>query len=467
MSAQTAYKFNQDYSPEMEMGVLGAIILESDAYARVYGLVSEDCFYDADHVLIFNTIVEMKEAGEALDLLTITHYVYKKGVMMMKGYSSAYYLSHVAMSVLSSAHIESHSLILRQLAAKRLMVQLTQSGIDHAADVFESATEIQAKLKKVMEITAVDDWRNAMEVAKQYLQHRQEVEDNRGAVGISTSFKSLDALNGGFRPGNFVILAARPGIGKSAIMGGIAVNTARNGLPVGIITLEMTNVELFGRMLSYESGVSHSIIDREVFGDQGQQQNIYETLQRLTKYPIHFSEKAQVDINDIRFKAEKLIKRHGIKLLMIDYLQLIEETSGKKNRNRENAVADISRGLKVLAKEMQVPVIALAQLNRESDKSATGKPRMSHLRESGSLEQDADVIMLLHRDYKTGKLVDENHNSTERQADLIIDKWRNGATTELKLEFNPETMRFSEPGEYNFGPAPFDNPRAGITNVYQ
>src|SRR5690606_27095806 len=203
-------------------------------------------------------------------------------------------------------------------------------------------------------------------------------------------------------------LAARPSVGKSALAGGIALHTARHEGPVGFISLEMSTEEVFGRMVSADSNEPYSTVDRDVLLEERQRRHMYDSVDRLSGLPIFFSDRAQVNVHDIRARAETLKRRHGIKLLIVDYLQLIEETNARgANRNREQQISEISRGLKKIAMNLHIPVIALSQLNRESEHRQNKRPLLSDLRESGSLEQDADIVMLLHRDWRCGITTDE------------------------------------------------------------
>jgi replicative DNA helicase len=283
-------------------------------------------------------------------------------------------------------------------------------------------------------------WITSQQAATRFLNERQQMIDNNGRVGISTTFPKLDNCNAGFRPGNLVLLAARPSVGKSAVAAGIAIETARNSLPVGILNLEMTIEETFGRMVSLDSGIHHSAIERDTRLDE---QTLLQHVTGIAQLPIYFSPNIRMNIRDITSAAEYLKRKRDIQLLVIDYLQLIEEDANNKTI-REQEVRKISRGLKTLAMSLRIPIIALSQLNRKSDERSDKRPSMSDLRESGALEQDADVIMLLHRDWRSGIVTTPDGRSTEYDADLLVPKWRNGSPCNIKLHFHPQTMKFSQ-----------------------
>ncbi len=330
--------------------------------------------------------------------------------------------------------------MLRELAARRKMIQLTTHRFN-GDDVLQGADEIQEALNEALHIRHSEDWQDASGAAVKLMQHIDDIA-NQDAVGVSTGFPTLDDLNGGFRPGQLVVIGARPSVGKSALMGGMAMGAARQGKRVGIISLEMPVQEIFGRMVSSEAQMPFTILDRYGIQNEGQQTILSNTISTMATLPIYFSDAGQCTIHDIRAKAEQMKQRHGLDILMLDYLQLVEETD--KYRSREQGIAQISRGLKMLAMNLEIPVVALSQLNRASEQRADKRPNMADLRESGAIEQDADIVMLLHRDWRVGIYQNEWGNSTRNDADLIICKWRNGQPQDLKLHFEGETMRFSE-----------------------
>lgn len=438
------FQQHTDYDEAMERSVLGVCLLEPEAFGSVYGTLTPDCFYKPTHHQVYDAMHTLWQSGQPVDLLTLTRQMYDSKLLQLDGDNTAYYLTRLMQDVVNSAHLHQWCRSLRSLAARRRLITLTSSGL-HSDDIYTTATHIQEQLQQALEVHQPDEWINTGTAAKALTEHMDAVK-GKEMIGISTTFRSIDKMNGGFRPGQLVVIGARPSVGKSALMGAIATEAARQGNSVGIISLEMPAQDLFGRILSYDSKVAFSEIDRNRLRDDTDRRNMHGSMQSLATLPIWFSERTQVNIHDIRARAEKLKRSHGLKLLIVDYLQLVEEnTSG--NRSREQGISAISRGLKMLAMNLEIPVIALSQLNRESENRAHKKPTMADLRESGAIEQDADIIMLLHRDWRCGIHTDAHGNSTERQADLIIAKWRNGSVTDIKLTFDPQTMRFGEEGE--------------------
>jgi len=438
------FKEHLDYDTELEEKVLGVFLMEPQAYSLVISILREECFYNFKTREIYKAIREMYEKGYSIDYLVVQRYFFDKGIDKLQESNIPYYITILQSGVVSSAHLVTWCLMLRELAANRLMYELKNSG-SLKGDAFEEATKIEEQLRQIMDVKVTDDWVHISKVAVKLTKHMDAVKDNNGEMGISTSIPILDKLNGGFRDTNLIVIGARPSVGKSAFMGRIAIHAAFKKKTVGVISLEMDDKDIFARNVSAESDVDFWRIDRNAFDyEEEQRVKVYDAMSRLSTLPIYFSDTAQVSLTDIRAKAERLKIKNGINLLIIDYLQLIEPEN-ISNRNREQEVSKICRGLKVLAMNMKIPVIILAQLNRQSEeKGGDKKPQLHHLRESGSIEQDADVVMFLHRDWVCGIKENENGGSTEGEADLLIRKWRNGSTTEIKLNFQGATMKFTE-----------------------
>lgn len=436
----TGYAAYIDYDIELEKAVLGVCLAEPRAYSKVYGILNQECFYDDNNRAIIIAMHEVWHDGHPVDMMTVTRRLYEKKITTLGQLNTGYYMSLLCDAVVNSAHLQYWCIKLRELAARRLMIQLTSTRFK-GIDVLDGAADIQERLQQTLLLRSANDWQNASTAAMNLTQHMDDVLRNE-VVGVSTGFPTLDALNGGFRAGQLVVIGARPSVGKSALMGGIALGAAQKGYKVGVLSLEMTAKDIFGRMVSRETGIGFAEMDRHGVVGEERQQVITHCITRMSALPIYFSDAAQCTIHDIRAKAEQLKQRHGLDMLLLDYLQLVEETD--KYRSREQGISQISRGLKMLAMNLEIPVIALSQLNRESEHRANKRPTMADLRESGAIEQDADIVMLLHRDWRAGITEDAFGNSTEDQADLLIYKWRNGSPADIKLRFEAETMRFSE-----------------------
>lgn len=434
------YEKHIDYDNDLEKAVLGIILLEPYAYSKIHGLLNEECFYMLDNQKVYKTIKNMWKLGQQIDLMSVSRRMCDKGHTVMDDHSETpYYLSCLCSEVVQGAHLQQWCMMLRELAVRREVIKISKEGIG-ADDPLAATERIQQQLEKALTVNATNDWIDASMAAMQLTEHMDSVKGK--IVGVPTGISLIDKINGGFRGGQLIVLGARPAVGKSAFAGLIASNIAKNGVSVGVVSLEMPARDIFARLVSSESTVPYGDIDKNTL-EAIERDRVSKAISELSVLPIYFSDTAKTNIYDIRAKAELLKEKHKIGALVLDYLQLVDEVGGK-NRNRENAIAEISRGLKMLAMNMDIPVVALSQLNRDSEKRGDKKPTKSDLRESGSLEQDADVVMLLHRPYAVGIEHNEHGKSTLNDAELLIDKWRNGTPLKIDLHFEPETMTFSE-----------------------
>lgn len=389
---------------------------------------------------------EMFDQNIPIDILTVWQYMVKKE-MKMHVDNIPYYLTRITRDVVSSANLEYHCYVIKEMWRIRELERITQNGIDPFKDTKDQIREINNRVSEIQGNDFKKDWLSMEELMFDLFQHQREISEGKKKF-ITTGFKLIDKLNGGFYEGQMIVIGARPSMGKSALVGKIAVDIARTKKPVGIISLEMDNSQIAARLASVETEISFQTIYRNLFDDEKQHERFHRIIaNESAKLPIYVSDKTKVDVNEIKAKAMKLKSLQGCDCLIVDYLQLVDGTHSNKNYNREQEVAKISRGLKLLAIELQIPVIVVCQLNREGVKrSAKDRyPRESDLRESGAIEQDADSIILLHRDWKAGY---ENHpetgETTEFDADLFGVKWRNGSPFHLPLKFDPPTMKFTE-----------------------
>lgn len=450
------YQENIDYSKDFEIAIIGACLLEKTATARVYNLLKPEMFYHHDTSNAAKAIWQMFEDGVMIDLLTVTDYMIRKMKLYYidgqkeTGFAGEksdipYTLTRFTNMVVSTANMEYHAHILREMFINRKIKNLTQGGIKTEGNSSADIKKLYDELNSLNENVQSDGWVKMDELMVSLYKHQDEMIANEGK-GLQTGFKVLDNLNGGFFPGNVIVIGARPSVGKSALAGQIALNVARQNKKVGIISLEMNNNEISARIASMDTSIDFGKVYRGLFNDERQRNDFYNRVNNSTaNLPIWISDKTDVKAVDIRAKAAVLKSRHGLDLLIIDYLQLIS-SAGSKNKTRENEVSDISRACKIMAKELGVPVIELCQLNRAvtQRKGADRYPHLSDLRESGSIEQDADIIMFLHSDWLSGHLTDENGNSTEGSADLLVRKWRNGKLGHIQLDFIGSKMMFEE-----------------------
>lgn len=433
------------FSHDLEAAVLGACLLEKTAFGRTHGIVAIETFYSDGARQVYEAIEAVYTAGFPVDILTVNDFLQvKMGVLDIGGHNTAYFITRLTNAVVSSANMEYHCYILKRMWMEREVIKLTSGGLKLEGDVTNKIIQLQTAIRDIRSGDFVRDWYDAGELMVDLLKHQEKIMESPDAV-IKTGIRELDEKNGGFFPGNLVVIGARPGAGKSAFMGQMAVNMATSGKKVGIISLEMSNNEIAGRIAAIDTDIAFAKIFRNLFQDENEKQRFFDRVASKTSMlPIFVSDKTKVNAVDIRSKADKLKATKGLDFLFIDYLQLISADQGK-NKTRENIISEISRSCKIMAKELNIPVCILCQLNRESTKrqGESRYPQLSDLRESGAIEQDADVVMFIHRDWILGIPADEKGNSTENKADLIVRKWRNAEPNlHIPLEFDGPKMSF-------------------------
>jgi replicative DNA helicase len=445
--------FNLDF----ENAVLGICLLEVGAFGRVYGMLDVESFYSSGNQKVYAAMKTMYQQGMQIDLFTLTDFIFRvQGEEVLEGWNTQYFTHRLTNYVVSSSHLEFHCYLLKSMWTEREIIRLTHGGANLSGNVREQITELQMKLLKIQQNATEHDWTDMTQLMVDLYRHQEEMKKS-GGVGRPTGFYTLDKENGGFQSGQLIVIGARPSVGKSAFMGGIAVEMAKKNLTIGIVSLEMSNTEIAARLASYDTETDFHVVYRGLYRDTLEAERLYQKIGTTTStFPIYVSDKTRVNVPEIRAKAEKLKALHGLDCLMIDYLQLVNPPEGQpRNRNRENEIAEMSRGCKIIAKEMNIPVLLLCQLNREvtKRKGTDRYPQLSDLRESGAIEQDADVVMFVHRDFMAGIEVDENGNKTDRQADLVVRKWRNGKSNFIiPLDFDPPKMKFTERAQHGFKP---------------
>lgn len=438
------------YSHEIEKSILGAILCEIGAFSKVSNIIRSDFFYFDENSIIFSAMSEMFLRNIPIDIYTVVDYLMnEKKINEFNGVNVPLYVTRLTNEVCSTAHIEYHSYILKRMWVERELIIITNEGISETESISEKLTYLNKKLLELNVKETKKDWVDFSELLVDLYAHQDEMIKTSGK-GITTGFLKLDDENGGFFGGQFIVIGARPSVGKSAIAGQMALKMAKQHKKVGIISLEMNNNEIAARLTSIITNTDFSVIFRNLFRDENQRDNWYKKINNHVDLPIFISDSTNVNIFDIKNKIYKLKNEYGVDCIFIDYIQLINTENTNRNKTRENEVSAISRGLKVLAKELNIPIIALAQLNRLVT-HRTGQnryPQLSDLRESGSIEQDADVVMFIHRDWMLGLpeyMVDENGLSTENKADLIIRKWRNGnSNNKIELFFDKTKMMFTD-----------------------
>lgn len=432
---------------DLEKAVLGAIMLEKNAALEVLDLLKPESFYNPAHQKIFNAIVELSKTYKPIDILTVTEALRQTKELDEVG--GAYYISVLTSNIGSAAHIEHHARIIAQKFIQRELIRVSvdiqKQAYDDSIDVLDLLNFSESSIFQLAEGNIKSETLKISEVLGAALERIEEAskrEDNLS--GVPSGFTNLDRITAGWQPSDLIIIAARPSMGKTAFILSMARNMAVNHkVPIGIFSLEMSTLQLVNRLIAAETELSSEKLRSGNLKDYEWTQ-LDEKTKNLNDAPIFIDDTPAITLFELRAKCRRLKTQHNIKMIVIDYLQLMTGTPETRG-NREQEVSTISRGLKAIAKELDVPIIALSQLNRSVEmRSGDKRPQLSDLRESGAIEQDADLVLFIHRPEKYGITEDSNGNSTKGLAEIIIAKHRNGAITDIQLKFRDELAKFEE-----------------------
>ena len=450
-------------SKDLEEAVLGAIMLEKSAFDTVIEILKAECFYVEANQRIYKAMISLAQKSLPIDLLTVVEELKFKEELDLVG--GPYYVSKLTNAVVSSANIEAHSRIVLQKFIQRELIRISGEIIGDAyedsTDVFDLLDDAESKL---FEITNSHLRKNFDDINTVLVKTIQRIEDMRNRdediTGVPTGFPSLDKLTYGWQPTDLIVLAARPSVGKTAF----ALNLARTAAlhptkptTVAFFSLEMSAGQLVQRILSAESEIWLEKINRGKLEEHEMKQLYKRGIERLSNAPIFIDDTAALNIFELRAKCRRLKNKSNLGMIIIDYLQLMSGGGGGiKGGNREQEISSISRDLKALAKELQVPIIALSQLSREVEKRKEGAkiPQLSDLRESGAIEQDADMVMFLYRPEYYDITANENGESNKGETYVKIAKHRNGSLDTIKLRALLHIQKFvedAEGGGDNFG----------------
>ena len=437
------------HDDDLESVILGACLTETTAMVLVGDKLSPEMFYETKFGEIYSALLSMYHSGKAIDLVTVRAELASRGKLEAVG--GAYELVRLAGRVASSAHLEYHALILRQMYIRREMIAglhtLLASAADESVDLSDALADLH-RLAGHLESGAVSNCLRDMERLMQDTleQMDKRVENNRnGITGIPTGLRELDRLTAGWQQGDLNIIAARPSVGKTAFALHLALAAGRAGKHVLVNSLEMQGERLGDRWLCAQAANVDAGHLKTGQLDAGERQQALEAARLLSALPVYVDDNPKMSMDHIRSSALLQKSKGRCDLLIIDYLQLCEMKSGQKNRNREQEVAEASRKAKLIAKELDIPVILLCQLNRECEMRADKRPALSDLRESGAIEQDADVVMLLYRPALYG-LTSERRSKfpSEGLGMVILAKHRNGETGDVYFGHNPAMTKIGE-----------------------
>lgn len=440
-------------SLELEEAVIGAIMVEKDAIIAVSEVLKEECFYKDAHRTIFHAIMELSQKLEPIDLYTVTEQLRKTSELENVG--GAPYLAMLTQKVGSAAHLEYHAKIIVQKFIQRELIRastnIQNKAFDDQEDVEDLINFSEQEIFNIAEGNIKSDTMPISAVVKEALLSIEEAGKREdGLSGVPSGFTKIDEITSGWQKSDLIIVAARPSMGKTAFVLSMARNMAvEYGVPVAMFSLEMSNVQLVNRLLVSETEIpSEKIRNGKLSPEEWRQLN--DKITNLSNAKIFVDDTPALSIFQLRAKCRRLVDQHKIKIIIIDYLQLMTGTSDTRG-NREQEVSMISRSLKAIAKELNVPIIALSQLSRAVEtRGGNKRPVLSDLRESGAIEQDADIVMFIHRPEYYSIDVDEAGNSTLGTAQIIIAKHRNGSLEDVTLRFRKEFARFSDLEDNSF-----------------
>jgi replicative DNA helicase len=439
----------------LEEVVLGALMLDREALPNVMDILKPDSFYLEAHQMIYRAIIRLFERSHPVDLLTLTEELRSQGNLDKIG--GAYVLVELTNRVASAANIEYHARIIAQKAMQRALISVSTRTIEDAykdtTDVFNLLDEAEKGLFNITQNNLTRSYQQMGPLSSQVLKNLEELSKKEdGLTGVPTGFLPLDKITSGWQPSDLIILAARPGMGKTSFVLACALNAAlRFKKPVALFSLEMASVQLVQRLISMESEIEGSKMRNGKLADY-EWQRLQDTVDKLSSVPIFIDDTPGINIFELRAKCRRLKMRENISMVIIDYLQLMSgNMEASKGGNREQEISAISRALKGMAKELSVPVIALSQLSRAVEtRGGNKRPQLSDLRESGAIEQDADIVSFIFRPEYYGMLEDEDGRSTKGVAEIIIAKHRNGALDTARLRFTAQFARFEDLPDENF-----------------
>ena len=449
---------------DLEEVVLGAMMIDKKGVDEVIDILNPDVFYKEAHQHIFEAINTLFVESQPVDLLTVSQQLKKMQKLELAG--GEFYLIQLTQKVSSSAHIEFHARIILQKYIQRSLIKISneiiEDSYDVTTDVFDLLDSAESKLYDITQGNIKRSSETAQDLVIQAKKKIEEIANKEGLSGIPSGFTEVDKLTSGWQPSDLIIIAARPGMGKTALTLSMARNMAvEHNVPVAFFSCEMSSVQLITRLISSETGLSsEKLRTGNLEKHEWEQLNV--KVKGLEKAPLFIDDTPSLSIFDLRAKARRLASQHGVKMIMIDYLQLMTAGGGKNTGNREQEISTISRNLKALAKELNVPVIALSQLSRAVEtRGGSKRPLLSDLRESGAIEQDADIVSFIYRPeyYKIDEWDDDEHTPTAGQGEFIVAKHRNGGLDEIRLKFVGHLGKFE-----NLDTFPFSNEIASSMN---
>ena len=433
---------------DVEEAVLGAMLVEPATIDESMEELSAACFYDPQHRMIFEAMSELVNEHASIDLVTVSEKLRSKGNLEAVG--GPVVLAGLSQNIAAAAHIEYYIKILKQKTIQRDLItasyEILKQSFDESTNVDDLIDNAQTKVFAAIQNNVKRDVQDIGSIINAVLDNLQELQNTTGLSGVPSGYPSIDRVTQGWQKSDLIILAARPSVGKTAFALNIARNAAVDAnMPVAVFSLEMSADQLGKRLITTESGLSGEKIKGGIKLEQYEWIQLEDTLKRLAKAPLYIDDTPGIPIMEFRTKAKRLVKQKGVRLIVVDYLQLMQGPVELRGL-REQEVAAISRTLKATAKELNIPIIALSQLSRNAVQrtGGTGKPQLSDLRESGSIEQDADMVIFIHRPDFVG--MSDNPEDKEK-AYIVIAKHRNGEVCDIEMKYKANQVKFVEPDQ--------------------
>jgi replicative DNA helicase len=439
---------------DLEEAVLGAMMLENDRLAEVIEILKQEVFYKESHQIVFNAIKRLFGNNEPVDILTVTEELRKNGELELAG--GAYFITMLTNRIASAANIEFHARIIIQKFIQRELIRVSSEIIKDAyedsTDVFDLLDKAETGLFAISETTIGKSYMDMQSIIKEAIREIAAGRNQEGRLkGVGSGFTELDRITSGWQKSDLIIIASRPGMGKTAFSLTMARNAAIDfKKPVAVFSLEMSSVQLVTRLISSETEIPQEKLRKGTM-EEHEWAQLNTRITSLINAPLFIDDTAALSIFDLRAKCRRLKAHHDIQMIIVDYLQLMQGSQDTRG-NREQEISSISRSLKTLAKELDVPVIALSQLSRASEKrAAAAKPILSDLRESGSIEQDADMVLFIYRPEYYKIDTDDQGDSTAGVAEVLIAKNRNGPLKDVRLRFISKYAKFAD-AEIDYSP---------------
>lgn len=432
---------------DAERSVLGSLMLDSKAIDVVIDILSPEDFYSPKHRIIYQAMMDIYEKKEPIDVLSISSRLKDKKQLENAGGGS--YLTELVNCVPTASNVKHYAEIVHKKSVLRNLIEssghISQLGYDEETDIDELLDEAESKIFSIAKISTKQRFSNIKSALVDAWERFDRLHKTKGEIrGVPTGFSDLDNLLAGFQKSDLIILAARPSIGKSALALDIARNVACSNIPVGIFSLEMSTQSLVDRLIAAEARVDSWKLRTGRLSDDDDFKSIRNALDKLSSAPIFIDDESSANVLQMRAKARRLQTEHGLGLLIVDYLQLMVPRN--KSDNMVQQMTEISRSLKGLARELEVPVLAISQLSRAVESRNPPIPKLHDLRDSGSIEQDADVVMFIYREDKY-----KENSDKKNMAEILVEKHRNGPTGKIQLYFNPEKVSFSSIARGDFG----------------